>query len=131
MFTPPVIRTPGSRVSPVSESRAGTESRVVCHFRTAAGPQSGRSHTQVRGNTVGELTRLGFIKSSASAAAGLTVLGGLAAGQAEAKAAEVSKEPVVAYLKDPSSGVIAVMSGDREVTVRDEKLAARIAQAAH
>jgi hypothetical protein len=79
---------------------------------------------------VSELTRLGFIKSSATAAAGLTVLGTVAASQAEAKAGPVGKEPVVAYLKDPRSGVIAVMQGDREVTVRDEKLAARIAQAA-
>ena len=76
-----------------------------------------------------EITRLGFIKSSATAAAGLTVLGGLAATEAEAKAAAAGREPVVAYVKDPSSGVIAVMSGERRVTFRDQKLAARIAQA--
>jgi hypothetical protein len=79
---------------------------------------------------VSELTRLGFIKSSATAAAGMTVLGGIVAAEAEAKAGPVGKEPVLAYVKDPSNGVIAVMSGDREVTVRDEKLAARIARAA-
>lgn len=77
-----------------------------------------------------EITRLGFIKSSAKTAAGLTVLGGLTAPEAEARAGRISKEPIVAYLRDPSSGVMTVMSGDREVTLRDDKLAARIAQAA-
>jgi len=79
---------------------------------------------------VSEVTRLGFIKSSAAAAAGLTVLGGVAAERAEAQAGPVGSEPVVAYVKDPSSGEIAVMSGNREVTVHDGKLAAQIARAA-
>jgi hypothetical protein len=33
-------------------------------------------------------------------------------------------------VKDPSNGEISVMSGDREVVVRDRKLAAKIARAA-
>ncbi|MDQ6775203.1 MAG: hypothetical protein M3071_03055 [Actinomycetota bacterium] len=44
--------------------------------------------------------------------------------------APAGSEPVVAYVRDPSSGEISVMSGDREVTVRDLKLAARIERAA-
>ncbi|MDQ6851091.1 MAG: hypothetical protein M3070_14335 [Actinomycetota bacterium] len=39
-------------------------------------------------------------------------------------------EPVVAYVRDPSSGEVALMVGDREVTVHDPKLAAHIARAA-
>jgi hypothetical protein len=78
---------------------------------------------------VSELTRLGFIKSSAATVAGLTVLGGVAA-EADAKPVPVGSKPVVAYLKDPGTGEITVMSGDREVTVSDRKLAAQIARAA-
>jgi hypothetical protein len=37
---------------------------------------------------------------------------------------------VVAYVKNPQDGEISVMSGDREVIVRDRKLAAKIARAA-
>ena len=70
-----------------------------------------------------ELTRLGFVKSSAAAAAGMTVFGALLADEASAGAGE---EPVVAYVSDPRKGEISVMRGDREVKVRDKKLAARI-----
>lgn len=70
-----------------------------------------------------ELTRLGFVKSSAAAAAGMTVFGALLAEEASAAAGE---EPVVAYVSDPRKGEISVMRGDREVTIRDKKLAARI-----
>lgn len=76
-----------------------------------------------------ELTRLGFMKSSAATVAGFTVLGSLTADRADAATGPAGSEPVVAYLKNPGSGEITVMSGNREVTVHDEKLAARIAQA--
>jgi anti-sigma-K factor RskA len=75
---------------------------------------------------VSDVTRRGFVKSGAAAAAGATVIGGLAAEQAEA----AGSEPLVAYVSDPNSGEISVMSGDRETTVRDKNLAARIARAA-
>jgi hypothetical protein len=79
-----------------------------------------------------DLTRRGFVRNSAGAAAGMTVIGALAATQAEAKADGVpaGSDPVVAYVKDPSTGEISVMSGDREVNVKDRKLAAQIARAA-
>jgi anaerobic selenocysteine-containing dehydrogenase len=78
-----------------------------------------------------DLTRRGFVKSSAGAAAGMTAIGALVAtGQAEAEQPAAGSDPVVAYVRDPSTGEISVMSGDREVTVRDPKLAARIARAA-
>ncbi|MGI8714615.1 MAG: hypothetical protein ACR2NR_15850 [Solirubrobacteraceae bacterium] len=75
-----------------------------------------------------ELSRRGFVKTSAGTAAGLTAIGAFAAAQADAKA--VGSEPVVAYISDPRSGEISVMSGGREVIVRDPKLAAQISRAA-
>jgi hypothetical protein len=35
---------------------------------------------------------------------------------------------VVAYIKNPSQGEISVMSGEREVVLRDRRLATRIAR---
>lgn len=77
-----------------------------------------------------DLTRRGFVRSSAGAAAGITAIGAIGVGQADADAPAGSSHPVVAYVRDPRSGEIAFMSGDREVTVRDRKLAAQIARAA-
>jgi hypothetical protein len=74
-------------------------------------------------------TRRGFVKSSAAAAAGVTVIGALAAEQADAHAA-ADAGPVVAYIKDPRSGEISVMAGERQVKLHDRKVAARIARAA-
>ncbi len=80
---------------------------------------------------VSDLTRLDFVKSSAGAAAGMTVIGTLVSTQvAEADAGPVGNEPVVAYVKNPKTGEISVMRGDREVVVHDRRLAARIARAA-
>jgi hypothetical protein len=76
-----------------------------------------------------DLTRRGFVKTSAGAAAGMTAIGTLVVEHADAAAAAES-EPLVAYVSNPRKGEISVMSGDREVTVRDPKLAARIARAA-
>jgi hypothetical protein len=77
---------------------------------------------------VGETsTRRGFVKSSAGAAASVTVIGALVAGQADAEG--VASEPVVAYVSDPRRGEISVMVGEREVSVRDRKLAAQIVRA--
>jgi len=76
-----------------------------------------------------ESTRRGFVKNSAAAAAGMTVVGALAAEQADAKAAAKSG-PVVAYIRKPGTGEISVMSGEREVKLHDRKIAARLARAA-
>jgi hypothetical protein len=67
-------------------------------------------------------TRRAFVRRSATAAVGATVLGALMAGEADAH----SSEPVVAYVHD---GQISIMTGEREVTVRDRKLAAQIVRA--
>ena len=78
-----------------------------------------------------DLTRRSFVKNSAGAAAGMTAVGAIVAAQAEADESAVGSDPVVAYVTNPRKGEISVMSGDREVSVRDPKLAARIARAAH
>ena len=72
--------------------------------------------------------RRAFVKRSAGAAASVTVIGALVAGEADAEA--VTSDPVVAYVKNPSRGEISLMVGEREVTVRDRRLAAQIARAA-
>jgi hypothetical protein len=74
-------------------------------------------------------TRRGFVKNSAAAAAGMTVVGALVAEQADAKAAAGSG-PVVAYIRNPRTGEISVMAGEREVKLQDRKIAARLARAA-
>jgi hypothetical protein len=74
-------------------------------------------------------TRRGFVKSSAAAAAGVTVVGALIADEADAKAAAESG-PIVAYIREPRSGEISVMAGERQVKLHDRKIAARIARAA-
>jgi hypothetical protein len=77
-----------------------------------------------------DLTRRGFVKNSAAATAGITMLGALLADQADAHPGEPGSQAVVAYVRDPRKGDIAVLSGDREVHVHDRKLAAAIARAA-
>jgi hypothetical protein len=76
-----------------------------------------------------ETTRRGFVKNSAAAAAGMTVIGTLVSEEADAKVAKHSG-PVVAYVRNAGTGEISVMAGEREVKVHDRKLAARIARAA-
>jgi hypothetical protein len=75
---------------------------------------------------VTDLTRRRFVKNSAGSMAGMTAIGALVAEQAHADADLTGAEPVVAYVSDPAKGEISVMSGDREVIVRDRKLAAEI-----
>jgi hypothetical protein len=77
-----------------------------------------------------DLTRRGFVKNSAAATAGITVIGALLSEQADAKPGEPGSTAVVAYVRDPRKGHISVLSGDREVHVHDRKLAAAIARAA-
>ena len=81
-----------------------------------------------------DLTRRGFVKNSAAATAGITMIGALLADQADAHPGGVGgdrNQAVVAYVRDPRTGDIAVLSGDREVHVHDRKLAAAIARAAN
>jgi hypothetical protein len=77
---------------------------------------------------VGDLTRRGFVKSSAVSAAGLTALGAIVAADASADSGAAGSEPVVAYVSDPSKGEISVMKGEREVKLRDRRLARDISR---
>ena len=80
-----------------------------------------------------DLTRRGFVKNSAAATAGITVIGALLSEQADARTGGVGADgnrAVVAYVRDPGKGDISVLTGDREVHVHDRKLAAAIARAA-
>jgi anaerobic selenocysteine-containing dehydrogenase len=80
---------------------------------------------------MGELTRRGFVKNSAAAAAGMTAFGALASDPAEAHArTPVGSDPVIAYVRDPRSGEVSLMHGEHEVSIHDPQLAARIARAA-
>jgi hypothetical protein len=79
-----------------------------------------------------DVTRRSFVKTGAGAAAGLVAMGALGAADAEAKERRHGhhSEPIVAWIGNPHDGRITVMSGKREVTIRDHKLADRIARAA-
>jgi hypothetical protein len=101
--------------------RASSRSRIRRADRSLGEPKE---------KLVSDLTRRRFVKNSAGAAAGLTVVGALLAEQADADSGAAGSEPVVAYVRDPSKGEIEVMAGDREVKLRDPKLAARLARAA-
>jgi anaerobic selenocysteine-containing dehydrogenase len=79
---------------------------------------------------VTDLTRRGFVKNSAGAAAGMTAIAALTEQSAQADAEVARSGPIVAYVSDPRRGEISVMDGDREVTVHDRKLAASIVRAA-
>jgi hypothetical protein len=76
------------------------------------------------------LTRRRFVRNSAGAAAGITAIGAMTASRADASASATHTEPVVAYLKNPSTGEISIMHGDRETVIHDRALAGRIARAA-
>ena len=77
-----------------------------------------------------DLTRRGFVKGSAVTAVGLTAIGAADAEAAEDHSGAVGSEPVVAYVSDPAKGEISVMAGEREVKLRDRRLARAIARAA-
>jgi hypothetical protein len=79
-----------------------------------------------------DVTRRGFVKSSAGAAAGVAALGAVGAAEAEARTDHHHHHahPIVAWIGDPRDGKITVMRGKHEVTIRDHQLAARIARAA-
>ena len=77
-----------------------------------------------------EVTRRDLVRKSAVAAAGMTVIGAIAADVASADSGAAGSEPVVAYVSDPSKGEISVMKGEREFKLRDRKLARDISRAA-
>lgn len=74
-------------------------------------------------------TRRGFVKNSAAAAAGMTVVGALIAEDADAKATK-NAPPLVAYIHDAGNGEISLNTGERTVKLTDRKITARLARAA-
>ena len=66
-----------------------------------------------------DVTRRHFVRSSAGAAAGVTAMGVLGVGAADAKRTATPAHPVVAWIGNPRAG-----------RIRDHALAARIANAA-
>jgi hypothetical protein len=79
---------------------------------------------------VSDVTRRAFVKNSAVTAAGMTMIGAIASDVASADSGAAGSEPLVAFVSDPSKGEISVMKGDREVKLRDRKLARDISRAA-
>lgn len=77
-----------------------------------------------------DLTRRGFVKTSAGAAIGMTAIGALDVDEADARRHAAHAHPIVAWIGDPRTGKITVMSGKHEVLIRDRQLAARLARAA-
>ena len=74
-------------------------------------------------------------KFLAATGAGVTAgaVAGLSGGAAAASAVRgenAATEPVVAYVQDPTTGVLHLMVGEREVIVEDHDLVARILNAA-
>jgi len=82
-----------------------------------------------------KLTRRAFI-STAGAVTGAAAITMAAPGMAAAAGldpetgAPLPAEPFVAYVKDPSSGTVSVMVGQREVAIKDRALVRRIVNAA-
>jgi hypothetical protein len=84
------------------------------------------------------LTRLSFLKVSATAAAGAAAIGAPVAaamseekkGVATAPSSPNPGEPVMAYVRDAQRGEVTVMSGTAETTYRDRALVKRLLDAA-
>jgi hypothetical protein len=83
-----------------------------------------------------KVTRRAFISTAGAVtgAAALAAAGPGLVGAAErlgsAAGGDLPDEPVVAYVRNPKAGGLAVMVGDREVAVKDRGLVQRIVKAA-
>jgi ubiquinol cytochrome c reductase Fe-S subunit len=79
-------------------------------------------------------TRRNFLLATGAGAAAVGVaaaLPGSAAGQtAESTALPAGAQPLVAHVADPRSGSLTLLVGEREVTVHDPALVARLTRAA-
>lgn len=84
-----------------------------------------------------DVTRRGFIRTSAT---GLAAVGALGAAPALAGViarpdrnrplAKGAPQPMVAYVRDASRGEISLMVGDREIAYHDSELVSRLIDAA-
>jgi hypothetical protein len=78
-------------------------------------------------------TRRNFLIATGAGAAAVGVasaLPGTADGQPKTTL-PAGAQPLVAHVADPSTGTVSLLVGEREVTVHDPDLVARLARAAH
>jgi hypothetical protein len=79
-----------------------------------------------------DTSRRKFLAAAAAGAGGVavgTVGLPITSAAAGSSGRRPGKEPVVAWIEDPTSDELVLMSGDREVTVRDRALVARLLSA--
>lgn len=80
-----------------------------------------------------DTSRRKFLAAAAAGAGGVAVgtvgLPITSATAAPSSPGRRGKEPVVAWIEDPTSDELVLMSGDREVTVRDRALVSKILSA--
>lgn len=79
-------------------------------------------------SSVGAVTGGAALGAAAMGAPGL--IGAATKASPEGAHGPLPETPVVAYVRDPKSGEVAVVVGDREVAVRDAQLVRRIVDAA-
>jgi hypothetical protein len=80
---------------------------------------------------VNQQSRRNFLRLGAVTTVGVAIVPGFAASADAAESSAPAHDGAfVAWVKNPQAGEIAVLVGDRELTVRDRKLAKRLAQAA-
>jgi hypothetical protein len=79
-----------------------------------------------------ETSRRKFLAATGAGITGVAVVGvgGGTANAATARRKDAATEPVVAYVPEPTAGVLHLMVGEREVIVEDHDLVARILNAA-
>ena len=78
-----------------------------------------------------EHSRRNFLKIAGVTAGAAAVVPAIGLTDAEAESSAPAHDGAfVAWVKDPKAGEIAVLVGERELTVHDRKLAKRLAQAA-
>lgn len=76
-------------------------------------------------------SRRNFLKLGAATAGAVAIAPGfVGSAGAQESSAPAHDGAFVAWIKDPKTGEIAVMVGERELIVHDRKLAKRLAQAA-
>ena len=74
-----------------------------------------------------QTSRRGFLAASGTGVAAIAIAPAII-GAEPADAAPPPEGAVVAYIKDASTGSVAVMAGEREVVVTDKTLVATIAR---
>ncbi len=77
-----------------------------------------------------ETSRRNFMAAAGVGVAAASTVTLTAASASAKPSVKGAKEPVVALVDDPKSGIVTLLVGDREVVVNDKDLATRILNAA-